>query len=581
MKKQLLFLPAAIITGIVLLFAAPFATAQLTQVIIHGGTYDLVHPTVLTGTANTPAIDTSSITSSNMVAGVAADGATGIFDLGTIKISGTTTKSDGELTGFVFRGTGPFSGSIDGSDITVTATDTAGYGTYFRGTGGNNQSGGLWADISGSVGFGTLKVTASGTGGTDAGAAGGFVAGTLINGANVTLAGVDITAGYWGLGVKLDAVEANSTINAGIVEISAGGNGTGILIGDLVNDVPAHSAGGNAATMGLTAGTIKASSINVDSGWNASGILISQKMTGGEIEVTGGITAISSGNRAVGIGMFDGVAGGNVTVNGDIVVDGVNEAAGFAALNSGLAAGSTVALKKITVTEQNVEAAGVRFTGNVAGTLTTGDISVASENGRAYGVHVAQGGIANNANATTFGKISVESGSQAGLVGLEPTAAGIWTNGDSTFTLTGNIDVKGVDYNAYGIIVEGDHDANITIDAGKTVNIAASGAMYNVGIEVGRNLNLDIPNGATLETNAVWVGSDMNVSGGGTFNSTDWVDVSSGNLNVSGSNTIANLYGQTFVDTLNVSNGAKVSSVRMMGNQMVGSGSLYVITTTI
>jgi hypothetical protein len=552
MKKRLLLLGSLLLGT--LLFATPTtAVAQHDTLLNHNGANVRVGTiaewltgagshslgTINLGTIGTPYSLGAGIDGS--IAGVATDAglATNAFTLGNINVFGQVNRLGGfdNLYGFLYQSALAFDGTINlgspASDVNVHAVSGEVGGVYFRGAAGGKQ------DITGSsIAFNNISVTSN-----DDGAFGfaakmiGTLGGGLIPPASVTLNKVTATAtntvgtpATWATAVELQGMYTDGSLT----------------IKDSLN---AHA---NTEAIGLKvmdslAGTVDIRGIDVKSGLNAYGIVVGYSNTdpvkfnggvlvpgvlGGTLNVGAGGIKVEGVTFAAGIGVSGQVAG-DVTVAGKIDVKSAGDAVGFGSHAGGLNAGNTVKLGDIkvvsTTTNAAHDAAGVRFTGDVAGKLTTGDIYVESDRGNAFGVHVARSDLAPLVSAgitglgSEFGKITVISNNVTGKATEEPTAAGIWTADGATFTLKDDITVKaqpspilGLSTNAYGVIVGGKADIRIA----KSLEIKADGACgNNIGIDTAEDLNLTLIN-SNLTTNSVSVrgnlaGEGLKVTGNG------------------------------------------------------------------
>ena len=520
---------AAVVVGVAMLLAVPFAAAQT------AGT----NTGWTTGTSADVYTGATVGNGSGSHAFIATDQAAGTFSFSTISVTGRAKTEWDELAGFFYitqSASAPslFTGRITGGNISINTSVGSAFGAMFRDVAATPPPTGWWSTIDTGADINLGKITVKSTDGGSSLLVGreigavGFIAGDL-DGGNVKIDNIYAEAKGFAFGAKFGNVKNGTfTVNHGLTAKSTGeGEAVGFLVDGNLEGGTISIKKGNAAN------AIEVSSTNT-TGWDAGayGILVRKgdplvpsvtegTITGGRIDVDGNIVvSTDSPGLAAGIGVVGGV-GGNVKVAGNITATAVDgQAVGFGANGfmgtggqGGLDAGKTVEITGTTTAIGGLEATGVRFTGDVAGALKTGDINVISENGNAYGVHIAQGGISGSGE---FGTITVEATNKtgAGGGGSEPTAAGIWTAGNSTFTLKGNVTAIGAGDSAYGVFVEG-ADADITIAAGKNVEVLATGADDNIGIHVGQELTINLGNSANLTTNSVTVGTDLNVNGNG------------------------------------------------------------------
>ena len=226
------------------------------------------------------------------------------------------------------------------------------------------------------------------------------------------------------------------------------------------------------------------------------------------------MSTYGQGSIAAGV-VLTGAINGGVTLNGEIDVKSQGDAAGFGVFdpdsgtNASIGSNGSVTLGNITVvstTNDTSDARGVRLDGNVVGTLnTSAGVIFVESGGSAMGVHIL-GGIAAAGNSK-FGEIIVDSSKATPNLHSSPTAVGIWTTDNSTFTLTKNITVTGEEgtgsgthTHAFGIVVQ-NSDANITVDG--NVIVSATGAATNTDIAVGGTLALNILHGASLKVGTI------------------------------------------------------------------------------
>ena len=553
------------------------------------------------------------------IAAVATDDYEGQFlNLGDIVLTGANVAADygsNNVYGFLSVGDGTstsaFTGTIEGSNVEVTGTGEI-IGVYFKGdfiAGSGKQDIGAGAKIS----FGDICVETTTAAATPylAGAA-GFAAGSVHQAAEIALGNIEAYASNadWATGVEFDG-DVDGTLTITSITAEAQNGAAGLLIygntgGDITigetGTITAISANGiEARGMEITGnmtGTIDVAGDIETTGFYAAGIQISGNATGtinvdgnidavgaglamgilvgtaadtilsnhslGNVTVTGDITAQSVGGDAFGIGV-SGQVKGNVEVGGKITASGGGNAAGFASLFGGLDAGKTVSLQDIEVTAVD-NGTGVRFTGDVFGALTTGDIYVETTGagaGAAIGIHVV-GSLDHAENE--FGAITVVS---ANTLNAGPTAAGIWTKGNSTFTLNDDITVDNAGgTTAFGILVEGGFDAEITLGGNVTISVAGASINQGIGLHDGNMiLNLD---GYTLTVADVNVTKGaagtgkLTVTGGGTLNTShivaDEITLESGTHIASTGNIVFN------TNTINIEVGSSAPVISADGD---------------
>ena len=424
----------------------------------------------------------------------------------------------------------------------------------------------------------------------------------------------------------------NGTLSAGSVVAEATGTG----LGAWASGVAVFGTLGTDATIDV--GGIKATSAHGqaglpnDYGFGASGVYVHRGINNATIEIgSGGIEAISTNAQAYGILVRNNIGGeSEITVLGNIVARGAgNGAAGLAVWGTG-GVGEDASIVLGNVDASGRWATGVHAVGDIDGTLAiNGLLKATATDWEATGLAVGNyAGVVNLSDITGSATVSAinVTASAAGATGAN--AFGIRAGEVDSLTLRGNIDVTGTGAETSGIRTYG--DTNITLGNDVVINTTydnTKGATHVggwVGADIWTNgdLNIDL-NEHNLTTNRVKVdaGGDMNVTGsGGLFNArrdvsvggdlnvlggasarflgnTDvtgnigvanaafWSgpasNISANSLLVSGNNARADLYGTTNVKNLNVSNGAVVSSVQFVNNQMVHSGNITAATTTL
>ena len=384
-----------------------------------------------------------------VAAAVVTTDSTGVFNLDEISFVGKYGGSDdlGYAMGFLYSdltGTTAFGGVINGSTISVLGVSNNTETTDAFGVAFSSLDGGL-LDIDGAViELGDITVlsipedSSAGTGGR----AVGFVAGSA----------------------------ENSEIILGDVTVFGYGQAGGVLFG-MPDPTPTKVNDG----VTLDIGSISVTVAGVDEHSRAVGFFVN-----GVLEAETTIVAITANALDLGDAIGFMTMGG---ISGEVIIEGSIEATAEKGHAFGLFAidGSS---GEITV-EGNVraettdgDATGLRFGDGLSGSdvaslIVQGTITAISEEGAAFGVHVVNGGITSG----TFGEIYAESGKtdSAGMNPNTPTVAAIWTTGDSTFTLKGDVTAIGAvdgsddeEVNAYGILVSGG-SAEITIDGDITI----------------------------------------------------------------------------------------------------------------
>ena len=490
------------------------------------------------------------------------DIATGTFNLGasTIDVSGTANNGvgAGNLVGFYYRSTNPFSGTINGADTTirVDATDSMAFGVWFRGTDG--------ADLVGaSVTFGDIEAIHSGT--LEAGDIGAtaFRAANLMNDTHVNLGHIkaSTTEDTFAIGAHITSMDADSSMTIEQITArsarSAGGlqaaNGAGTLFYDLAGKVTIGEGGidvqGVEDSYGIRAADIadinlkgdtkvvstagratgidargNVSGILAEEGTNvtaqgvnrAEGVYVGGGVTSGGNVTLGSITATATSGEAYGLQVWGDIAG-NVRVTDSIIATGgstgTGGAAGFAAygVNTG------------DITLGDIEtsgnwAVGAHFTQNLTGNLTIGDVKVESGEYEATGLAVGTyaGGTVIPADITgnaVIGNVTVAS--------QEANAFGIRAGAVENLTLKGDIMVEGWGNDTSGIrTYDSTNIALLDRDvAFVTTHTGVPGSW--VGADIWSDGNLDINlNGRNLNADYVKVdgGSNLVIRGNGNAN---------------------------------------------------------------
>ena len=444
---------------------------------------------VLSNTAN------SSVSGS--VAAIVSDDSSGQFEfhLDTISITRHAGAQAGSLYGFLYLTDHEnFTGSIGGTRArnlsVINHKGAAAYGVAFNignlvsiGSGNNNARK--------TIHFGNITARAldeeAGVGAT------GFVAKSL-NGANVTLGDVaaqsvftrdaDISNGDprnpWAFGIQFSEGVDNGTLTIGGVNVLASGD-RGKAIGILLEN------NGVAKNGLITALNITASGHGFARGVEMGGDL-EGKLTTGAITVNQTGTGLGSnglegylplagslspggefGLNAVGvlIGKEGNIAGELLTGNVIAAAEEGNAAGIF--VSGGVVNGGKITTGTLAASGKGV-ARGVEMHGDLAGTVTTGNITAAAEEGNAAGIF-AGNGVANG-GVLTAGTLTASG---------EDFARGVEMHGDLAGTVTtGNITAAAEEGNAAGVFVGGDVVNGGTLTTG---SITAGGVVAQ-GIQV-------------------------------------------------------------------------------------------------
>ena len=493
MKKRLLFLPlTALVVGVAVLFAAPFVAAQ-TTVTIGSSTYDYYGDYFNGGgpyNQSSP-VDIGSISSANMVAGIITDDATGDFTLSGIKLVGTATTSlYTELTGFVFRNAGSFSGTINHSgiiDITNTG-DTSAIGAYFRDTNRNGTSasnGTYWADITGNISFDTIKATNTATG-----EAYGFVSGAVMGGGSVVIDDVQVTSKGAASGVQIFGKGASTgSITVNSINVQGIDGATGLLVGGAN-----HDAG---SFVYHDIANVTVGSINVGaSGGDAYGIDLRNV---DNLVLKGNITA--TGGDAVGIKVRDAVVSLDNHVN--ISATG-NTGTGILAndmkinlLGHHLTSTSTTVANNLSI-ESFDSVLGEIFDVDDPSNPTTADLGIVNIGGKLTTeepIVTIKGGTINSVDAFYLN-----------IVGGTTTITG--SGGDNITILGGNGDL--IVNNGNLNIGVGQFDGTVTTLAGN-ITVEHGGKLKEINASANFSASLTI---GDLIAESVTIGGNLDVKGG-------------------------------------------------------------------
>ena len=157
-------------------------------------------------------------------------------------------------------------------------------------------------------------------------------------------------------------------------------------------------------------------SISVSGGGNVSGLTAYTSSGNSYIHLTGGVVTTSAGANAYGIHAYIDSGQSKVNEIGDLTINAGAKAAGV--YNESTLTATSDVIGNISVSTVG-DAYGVRTTsGQSAYIVQTGNVSVTSTTGKAYGVQ-AVGSI--NADAKVYGSVNVSGA--AGAIGVESVAA--------------------------------------------------------------------------------------------------------------------------------------------------------------
>lgn len=214
----------ALVAGAVLLFVVPFAVAQPVSTTLTHNANPVDAGKWFTGVSSYSGGATLTGVSSGTFAGVATDdgAATSLFNLETISVSGSAPDGGTDtLYGFLYLHDNVFSGKIlGGANVKVVANPTGEVvGVHFRKTDGNGK-----ATIGSSAVINFGNITATTTSGAKWSGAVGFAAGTVENGAKITLGNVTAASGWMAAGIEFTG-NFEGTLSAKNINVT-GGNPT-------------------------------------------------------------------------------------------------------------------------------------------------------------------------------------------------------------------------------------------------------------------------------------------------------------------------------------------------------------------
>lgn len=348
---------------------------------------------------------------SNVPAAVSVSGDLTLANTGAFtvaKIQGTTVSGTTGSTNVVFSASPTFTGTVLGSNITLsgtliapTVTSTAGSGTALAVTGGSAAASGAG---------GQVTVAGAAGGSTGAGGAGGNA---NLNGGN---ANGDNTQNNSGGAINVTAGTSKGSASGGTVTINSGtggiGTGTAGATGGTTN-INGGTGGAGSATSGNGGGfTGKAGS---GGGGTIGGAGGTAQLVGG----TGGTGGTSGGNGGP-ANVTGGSPGGNASANGGAVViagaggsgTGAGGAGGAITVSSGAAGGdntqnNTGGSITMTIGASKGSSGGANFTQTAGaggiGTSTTG------ANGGTFTTNAGAGGVG-SATGGTGGNLIVNAG---------------------------------------------------------------------------------------------------------------------------------------------------------------------------
>jgi len=447
------------------------------------------------------------------IAAVATDDYEGQFrNLGDIVLTDANVTDGGVNNAYGFLSVGtydgilpasasPFTGTIDGSKVTVTGTGEI-IGVYFKGgfaSGTGKQDIGAGAIIE----FGDIAVEtdSNNLNPAEAGAA-GFAARNVDATAEITLGNVKATAATadWATGAEfVGDVEGKLTITS--LTAKAKNHAHGLRID-----------GDAKGTIKIGEGSVLPETINVTGEKSAFGIDIRNNMAGGTVIVNGDIEATSAGatGQSAGIWIGNDMTDGTITVTGDIEATST----GAAGQSAGIRIGNDITGGAMTGGEIEVTgeikatggalAAGFSSEGDVDGDLIFNKITAEATEpmGQAAGINITDGTLAGTILVHDTIKVTATGGGGAGIRLGEPLKNGSITGSVTTQNITV------IALQAWGLSVLDDVENTGIIDLGAITLGEAAGTkvLQGAGIWVGGKfegkLNVEdiIVHGGTLGT---------------------------------------------------------------------------------